>query len=146
MLFFNFCLFLFPKSQITIVRNLIMDFEGSYDVTDIFYRHVFDNETTALLKNFEICTKMNYNHDKKNKQTKKISTSFLIIDLKCTVEHYANLNSSPINKPFFNYGPLNKLFLQFLIYVYFNEIFVKNFMKKLSIFNKNVHDSFQDVA
>ena len=70
MLFFNFCLFLFPKSQITIVRNLIMDFEGSYDVTDIFDRHVFDNQTTALLKNFEICTKMNFTYDNNNKKNK----------------------------------------------------------------------------
>ena len=47
-----------------------MNFEGSYDVTDIFDRHVFDNQTTALLKNFEICTKMNFTYDNNNKKNK----------------------------------------------------------------------------
>ena len=62
-----------------------------------------------------------------------------MIHLKRTVVHYANLISSSINKPFLNYGPLNMLFhiLEFLIYVYFNEAFVKKFMKKLSFFNTN---------
>ena len=32
------------------------------------------------------------------------------------------------------------------MYVYFNEAFVKNFMGKLSFFNKNVYNSFQDVV
>ena len=35
---------------------------------------------------------------------------------------------------------------QFLIYVYFNDAFVKNFMKKLSFFNANFQNSFQDVV
>ena len=29
MVFFNFCFFHLPKFQMTIVKNLIMDFEGS---------------------------------------------------------------------------------------------------------------------
>ena len=33
-----------------------------------------------------------------------------------------------------------------LIYVYFNEAFVKNFMKKLSSFNTNFQNSFQDAV
>ena len=41
---------------------------------------------------------------------RNISTSLLIIHLKCTIAHYANLNSSSKNKPFLNYGLLNMLF------------------------------------
>ena len=55
---------------------------------------------------------------------RNIATSLLMIHLKCTVVHYANLNSSSINKAYL----LFRLF-QFLIYVYFNEAFVKNFIK-----------------
>ena len=64
-----------------------------------------------------------------------ITTSLLMIHWKCTVVHYANLNSSSINKPFLNYGLLNMLFcfFRFLIYVYFNEAFVKNFVKNYRI-------------
>ena len=55
------------------------------------------------------------------------------MQLKCGVVHYANLNSSSINKPFLNYGLLNMLFcfFRFLIYVYFNISF---------------HNSFQEVV
>ena len=69
-----------------------------------------------------------------------------MIDLKCTVAHYANLNLSSIKKLYLNYGPLNMLFRFFPchIYVYFNEAFLKNFLKKLSFFNANFDNSFQD--
>ena len=64
---------------------------------------------------------------------RNITTSFLIlmIRLKCTTVHYANLNLSTINKPFLNYGPMNMLshFFRFFIYVYFNKAFLKNFIK-----------------
>ena len=62
---------------------------------------------------------------------RNITTFLLMIHLKCTVVHYANLNSSSKNKPFLNYGSLNMLFrfFRFLIYVYFNETFVKKLMK-----------------
>ena len=55
----------------------------------------------------------------------------LMTHLKCTVANYTNLKWSSKNKPFLNYGSLNMLFrfFQFLIYVYFNEAFVKIFMK-----------------
>ena len=68
--------------------------------------------------------------------------------LTCAVVHYANLSSSSIHKSFLNYGPLNMLFrfLRFLIYAYFNEAFVKSFMKKLSFFNTNFDNSFQNVV
>ena len=60
-----------------------------------------------------------------------ITASLLMIHLKCTMVHYANLNSSSINKPLLNYGPMNMLFrfFRFLIYVYFKEAFPKNFVK-----------------
>ena len=66
---------------------------------------------------------------------------------KCAVVHCANLSSSSINESFSRYKPLNMLFrfFQFLIYAYFNEAFVSNFMRKLS-FNTNVQKSFQDVV
>ena len=71
-----------------------------------------------------------------------------MINLKCNVAHYANLTSSSIKKPFLNYGLLNMLFrlVFFLIYVYFNEAFVKKCMKQLSVFNANFSNSFQDIV
>ena len=47
----------------TFFKNLIMGFEGSYEVilrTNIFDLQIFENETTALIKFFEICTKMHF--------------------------------------------------------------------------------------
>ena len=72
---------------------------------------------------------------------RNITTSLLMIHLKCSIVHYANLNSSSIDKPFLNYWPLNMLsrFFRFLIYNYFNE-------GNLSFFNTNFQNSFQDVA
>ena len=63
--------------------------------------------------------------------------------------HYSNLNSSSINKPFLNYGPLNMLFLFFFfrfIYVYFNEAFVKKNYEITIILNVNFQNSFQDAV
>ena len=47
-----------------------------------------------------------------------------------------------------HFRPLNILFrfFRFLIYVRFNDAFVKNFMKKVSFFNTNFQNSFKDVA
>ena len=98
-----------------------------YCVTHIFDTHIFDNEKTAFLKFFEICREM-YFVSLFFLNERNITTSLLMIQLKCTVVHYANLNSGSINKPFLNYGLLNKLsrsFFRFLIYVYFNEAFAK---------------------
>ena len=76
-----------------------------------------------------------------------------MIHLKCTVVHYANLNSSSINKLYlraveytFSVFCFFCFFFRFLIYVYINEVFVKNFMKKLSFFNAKIQNSFQDVV
>ena len=89
-----------------------------------------------------ICTEMHRNF----LNERNITTSLLMMHLKCTVAHYSNLNSSSVNKSFLNDEPLNMLFrfFRFLIYVCFNEAFVKNFMKKLSSFNTNSQNSFQD--
>ena len=61
---------------------------------------------------------------------RNITTSLLMINLKCAVACYGNLNSSSINKFFLNYGSLNMLFrlFPFLIYFYFNEAFIKKYM------------------
>ena len=86
-------------------------FLGSSTTSQIFLIYTF------LAKNvFEIFTEMHFVSlfflNERN-----ITTSLLMIHLKCTVVHYTNLNSTSINKPFFNYGLLNMLllFLQFLI-------------------------------
>ena len=106
-----------------------------YYVTNIFDLHIFENETATLLNFFEICTDMHFVSlfflNKRN-----ITTSLLMIHLKCAVVHYANLNSSSINKPFLNYGLLNMLFrfFQFLIYVYFNEFFCQDIYEIAIIF------------
>ena len=79
---------------------------------------------------FEICRDMHFVSlfflNERN-----ITISLLMIHLKCTVVNYANLNSSSRNKPFLNYGTSNMLFcfFRFPIYAYFNEVFVKKFMK-----------------
>ena len=80
-----------------------------------------------------------------------ITTSLLMIHLKCTFVHYVNLNSSFINKPYFwavEYAISGcfffLFFFRFLIYIYFNEAFDKNSMGELSFFNANFQNSFQD--
>ena len=76
---------------------------------------------------------------------RNITTSHLMIHLKCTGVHHANLNSSSKNKPHLRATEHAISFIQFLIYVYINKAFVKNFMKKLLFFNTNFQNSFQDV-
>ena len=84
---------------------------------------------------FEISTEMHYVSlfllNERN-----ITTSLLMIRLNCTVVHYANVNSSSssINKPYLRtveYAILFFLsieFVIFLIYIYFDEASVKNFI------------------
>ena len=69
-----------------------------YYVTNIFDLHTFDNETTVLLKFFDISTDIHCFFIFLNERN--IATSPLIIQFKCTVMHYANLNSSSTNKPY----------------------------------------------
>ena len=88
-----------------------------YYVRYIFDLDTFDNERTALLNFFEICTEMHFVSlfflNKRN-----ITTSLLMIYLKCTVVHYANLNSSPINKPYFRAVEQAILFFFDFLYMY----------------------------
>ena len=109
--FLFFVYFIFFKFQMTIVKNVmgkpsyfLMDSKGFmkfYYVTDLHDPQIFENETKPFLKFFEICTKMHFvsllflNEG-------NITTSFLMIHIKCTDVHYANVNSSSINKSFLN--------------------------------------------
>ena len=62
-----------------------------YYVKNIFDLHTFDNETTALIKFFEISTEM-YFVPLFFLNERNISISILM--------YYANLNSNSINKPY----------------------------------------------
>ena len=99
-----------------------------YYVTNIFDLHTFDNEMMALLKLFEISTET-YFVSLFFLKERNITTSLLMIHLKCVVVHYANLNSSSINKPYLQAVEYAISFFRILIYDYFNEAFIKNFMK-----------------
>ena len=63
MLFFNFCFFLLPKFQMTIVNNLkwiLSVLSNFFYVTNIFDLHIFENETAALLIFFLIWADMHF--------------------------------------------------------------------------------------
>ena len=117
-----------------------------YYITNIFNLRIFHNEMMALLKCFEICMEIHFVTlfflNERN-----ITTSLLMIHLKDIVVHYANLNVRSISKPFLN-RLLNILFcfFRFIIYVYMNKAFVKHFMEKLSFYNTNFQNSFQDIV
>ena len=128
-----------------------------YYVTDIFDLHTFDNETTALLKFFEICTEIHFVFlfflNEKN-----ISTSLLIIHLKCdvmycyvlfpfTMYNYANLNSSSLSKPYLRAVEYAILLLFDILYIFIlMKLLSKILLKKLSLFNTNFQNSFRDVV
>ena len=97
-----------------------------YYVTNIFDLHICNNEMATLfffvnLHGYAFRFFIVFQNES------NITTSPLMIHLKCTVVHYADLNSSCKNKPILNYGSSNMLFRfsQFVIHVYFNETFVK---------------------
>ena len=97
-----------------------------YYVTNIFDLHALENEKTALIKLFEISTEMHFvflfflNE-------RHITTSFLMIHLKCAVVHYANLNSGSRNKA---YLPAVKYVVSFFFDFLFMFILTK-FLSKL---------------
>ena len=62
---------------------------------------------------------------------RNMTTSLLMIHLKCTVVHYTNLNWSSKNKPFLNYGSLNMLFHCFFFDFLFMFILTKLLSKYL---------------
>ena len=153
--FFIFVFFIFPNFKLATfwISKVLTRSENSlvlikfYYVTNIFDLKVFDSETTVISNSFEICTEMRFVSlfflNERN-----IATSLLMTHLKYSIVRCANLNSSSINKLFLSYGPSKILFcfFRFLINVYFNNDFVKNFMKKLSFFTTNFQNSFQDVV
>ena len=156
MLFFNFCFFHFPKFEMTTVKNLMKNqpfikwisrvlMKFCYVIKNIFDLHTFDNERTDHLKFFEISTEMHFVslfflHEG------NVTISLLIIHVKCTVVHYVKLNSSSLNKHYSRAVEYAISFFRFLIYVYFNDASIKNFMEKLLFFNANFQKSFQDVV
>ena len=76
MLIFNFCLFHFSKFQMTIVKNLMKKPSFFKISTEMYFVSlVFLNERNN-------------------------TTSRSMMYVKCNVVHYANLNSSSINKPY----------------------------------------------
>ena len=116
-----------------------------YNVTNIFDLLTFDNKTTALSKKFEISTEMHF-VSSFSLNERNITTSLVIIHLKCAVVRYANLNSSSINMPYLR---AVEYAIQFFLIFYlclFQQSFVKNFMKILSFFNTNFQNPFQDVV
>ena len=102
-----------------------------YYVTNIFDLHTFDNETTALLKTFEISTEMHFISlfflNERN-----VTTSLLILHLKCTALHCANLNSSSINKPSLRVVEYAIFFFEFLFTLILTTFLSKTLWKKLS--------------
>ena len=61
---------------------------------------------------------------------RNIATSLLMIHLKCTVKHYANLSSGFINQLYLQAIEYAISFFSISYSVYFNEAFFKNFTKK----------------
>ena len=108
MLFFNFCLFPFYRFQITI---FITRFEGFYEVLlrhKYFWSRHFCQWNERSFKNLFFIEMYFVSLFVLNERN--ITTLLLMIHWKCTLVHYANLNSSSIKKSFLNYGSLNKLF------------------------------------
>ena len=108
MLFFNFCLFSFYRFQITI---FITCFEGFYEVLlrhKYFWSRHFCQWNERLFKNLFFIEMYFVSLFVLNERN--ITTLLLMIHWKCTLVHYANLNSSSIKKSFLYYGSLNKLF------------------------------------
>ena len=88
-------------------------------------------QTTGLFNFFEICKEIHFISlfflNERN-----ITTSLLMAHSKCAIVHYANLNSSYINKLLLNYRPLKILFLFF----FFNFLFTfieRGFCQKKSL-------------
>ena len=124
---FNFCLFRFSKLLSKILRknhlfyNGFRRFLGSFTLSQVCW------STNFWLWN-EICTKMHFVSlfflNERN-----ITTSFLMIHSKCTVEQYSNLNSNSMNQPCLNYRPSNTLFLLFRFLIILTRLLSKNWWK-----------------
>ena len=133
---FNFADFTFQPRNFQAAKNCCLKVSHQivlrkfYYVTNVFNLYIFDKETAALLIFFGICTEMNFVSlfflNERN-----ITTSLLMIHLKCTFVHYANLNSSSLNKPFLNCGPFNMLFLFFFFNFLYTFLLTRLLSKKL---------------
>ena len=155
MLFFNFCFFHFSKFEMTTIKNLMKNQPFIKWISrnlmkfcyfkNIFDLHTFDNERTDHLKFFEISTEMHF-VSLFFLSEGNITISLLMIYEKCTVVHYANLNSNSLNTHYSRAVEYAISFFRFLIYVYFNDAFIKNFMEKLSFFNDNFQYSFHNIV
>ena len=78
---------------------------------------------------------------------RNITTSLLMVNSKCNVVHYANLNYSSINKPYLwavEYA-ISFFFFEFLFTFILKRFLSKNLWKTM-IFNTNFKNSFQDVV
>ena len=128
--YFYFLLFPFTQISKDCCQKSYNGFSGFLVIStaNIFDLHILENETAALFFFFNL---HGYAFWLFFRNERKMTASLLMIHLKCTLVHYTNLNWSSENKLFLNYGSLNMLFcfFQFLIYVYFNEAFVKIFIK-----------------
>ena len=72
--------------------------------------------TALLIIFFQICEEILF-ASSFSLNERNISTSLLMMNLKCNAVHYGKLNSSLINKPFLNYGQVNMLFRFFYSYL-----------------------------
>ena len=76
---------------------------------------------------------------------RNIATSLLMIHLKCIIVYYANLNWSSINKPYLRTVEYAILFFSISCLYLKTFEFWKHFIEKLSFFNINFKNLFQDV-
>ena len=83
--------------------------------------------TALLIIFFQICEEILF-ASSFSLNERNISTSLLMMNLKCNAVHYGKLNSSLINKPFLNYGQVNMLFRFFYSYLC---LFQQGFDQKL---------------
>ena len=98
-----------------------------YCVTNIFELHSFHNEMMALLKLFVISTDM-YFVSLFFLKERNITTSLVMIHLKCAVVHCANPNSNSgsINKPYIQAVEYTiSFFLEFLFTFIFTRLLSK---------------------
>ena len=76
---------------------------------------------------------------------RNIATSLLMIPLKCIIVYYAKLNWSSINKPYLRTVEYAILFFSISCLYLKTFEFWKHFIEKLSFFNINFKNLFQDV-
>ena len=98
--------------------NEFRGFLWSSTTSQIYLKYLFltMKPTALLIIFFQICEEILF-ASSFSLNERNISTSLLMMNLKCNAVHYAKLNSSLINKPFLNYGPVNMLFCFFYSYL-----------------------------